>query len=225
MACDSTFIHLHDLAPYAFVCDENNQIRPSLTLEEQGSVFLDEMWGVMAGSWITRVNTGSRNPISRDNGWFQFETGAIATNEESVDFNDILMFNSTKQPAFAARIEIPDISDVEVEIGLVGAATTDYIRFFYDASSGITNWRAQTNAAGAGTSVTSATPVTVNESVLSWKFNSDTEVEFFVDGLSIATIGVNVPVVSLQPYVTVRTEAGSSKLLNVDYVRLVQDRT
>lgn len=224
MACTDRPIYVEDLAPYAFTCDGDGLIRPSLSLEEQGALFLDDMWGVMAGSWITRISTGSRVPISRDNGWFQFTTGAVATNEESVDWNDILQFTNTKQPAFSTRIQIPDLSDIEVAIGLIGAAATDYIRFFYSASSGITNWRAQVSDAGAINSITSATAVTTNEVVLSWRFNSDTEVEFFIDGVSAATVGLNVPVVGLQPYIAVLTEAAAPKVLYVDYVRIVQDR-
>ncbi len=188
------------------------------------SDFFDDMWGFLAGSWITRVSTGSRMPISRDNGWFAFTTGALATNEESIDFNDFLLFTNTKRPIYSTRIQLPSVEDVEVELGLVGAAATDYIRFFYDYSSGVTNWRLQASDAGSATSVTSIVPVSTDEVVLSWRFNSDTEVEFFIDGVSAGTIGVNIPTASLQPYVAVRTETASSKVLNVDYVRIQQDR-
>lgn len=224
MACDDATLKLDYLAPYGFVCDENGLIRPSTALEGVVATFIDDMFGILNGAWATRVTTGSRAPHSRDNGWFIFTTGSVIGNEESVDWNDILQFTNTKQPAYATRIQIPDLADVEVAVGLIGAAATDYIRFFYSASSGITNWRVQVSDAGAINSVNTGVPVTTDEVELSWKFVSDTEIEFFIDGVSVGSMGLNVPVVGLQPYIAILTEAAAPKVLYVDYVRIVQDR-
>lgn len=189
------------------------------------SHFVDEMWNGIDSAWATRVTTGSAAVQSRTNGWYRLTTGATATNEESLDWNDILTFVNTQRPTFEIRLDLEEISKTEVEAGLIevsGGADDDYIRVYFDASVG-TPWNLQACTAGTCTSDAGADADT-NEILLKVIFTSDTALEWFVNNVSQGTVTTNVPTAALQAYVEIRTEENSAHYVDIDFVKIWQDR-
>lgn len=195
-------------------------------LEVTAPSFYDDFWVAAGSPWATRTTTGSVAAQTADNGWMRLTTGASATNEESLDWNDLVRFTSTKRPSFKCRIDLEQVTDIEVDVGLMesaGVGTDDYILIKFDASAANT-WSLVASAGGATTSDTGAVAST-DEVELEFRFTSDTALEWFIDGVSQGTVTSNVPTVGLQPVIAVRTEADAAHYIDVDYVKLWQDRT
>ena len=187
--------------------------------------FYDEMWSGVDPAWATRVTTGSAAAQNAINGRYRITTGATATNEESLDWNDICPFVSTQQPSIEIRLNLQTAASIEAEIGLIeasGGGDDDYIRFKHDAS-GDTSWDAEVSSGGATTTASTST-ASENEMYFKIKFASDTSVEFYINSELKATLSSNVPTVQLQPYILVKTEENASKYIDIDYVKIWQDR-
>ena len=193
-------------------------------LNQAASFFYDEMFNGADDAWATRTTTGSVAAVAGLNGLVRLTTGATATNEESLDFNDIVCYANTIRPTFEIRVQLEQVTVIEFECGLVeaGGAPDDYIRFLFDASAANT-WSAEASTGGAVTADVGDV-ATTNMTILKFWFNSDTEVEWSINGVSQGTIAVNVPVVNLQPYIAVRTEENVAHYADVDYVKIWADR-
>lgn len=188
--------------------------------------FYDEMWNGIFAAWATDVTTGSTAPQARNNGWYRFTTGATTTNEESIDWDDIVTFINTTQPRFEIRLDLEEIDDTEVEVGLKeseGVGTDDYIMISFDPSAQAT-WFCEASTGGSATTDQGSAADT-NDVLLSFEFTSDTAIEWFIDGVSQGTISSNVPTVALQPFIRIRTEADAAHYIEVDLVKLWQDRS
>ena len=195
-------------------------------ITQSAAVFYDEFWNGDDPAWTTRTSTGSISAQNAVNGWQRLTTGSTATNEESLDWNDICPFINTQQPALEVRIQLEQITDMEVDIGLIeasGGSDDDYILFKFDASAGA-NWNLE--ASNAGTSSSDAgSAATTSQTTLRFEFTSDTELEWFIDDVSQGTITSNVPTIQLQPVVAVRTEAAAAHYIDIDFMKIWQDRS
>ena len=191
--------------------------------------FYDEMWNGINPEWATRVTTGAAAAQSKDNGWYRLTTGATGTNEESIDWNDVTTFTNTKRPTFECNLQLEQITNMEVEVGLTdGLAGQSYIRIYFDASAG-NAWNLEVSDLGATTSDAGAV-ATNTETALRFEFTSDTTVRWSIStdgGIIWADQGVvstNVPTANLQPYLVVKTEENTAHYCEFDYVILRQDR-
>lgn len=198
--------------------------------------------------WITRVTTGSVGGATLGldaNGTIEMATGAVITNEESLDWNDIFSFSYTLRPTFEVRIAAGSIvnADINIAIGLVntniatgmagqalnqgGAGNQDFILFqCSDTLYGDNFWHLHCQKDGVSTTNASAIiPAIGTFQVLRFEFFSDTAVKWYIDGVLQGLIITNVPTDDLQPILFILTDAGAPKLLVVDYVKIWQDRS
>jgi hypothetical protein len=188
----------------------------------------DEFVVVDRAQWTTDVTTGSVAIQAADNGTNRLTTGATATNEESLDWNDLTPFKNTLQPVLEIRFQLEQTTNIEVVIGLtesVAVGSDDYIEFIFDASAAAT-WKLEASkAASAASDVGAAADTSMNTFRLEW--NSDTEVEWYINGASQGTIATsaNIPVVGLQPTIKVLTEENAAHYIDVEYLKLWQDRS
>ena len=185
--------------------------------------FYDDFWNT--SNWTTRVTTGSVVLQSNDNGCARLTTGAVTTNEESLDFNDIFTFVNTKQPVFEVGIQLGSTANIEIDIGLIGSNASDYIFIKLDASVAST-WRLVTSKNGASINTSVGATATTDKVVLRFEWTSDTALEWFIDGVSQGTVSTaaNIPTEKLQPVVAVRTETEEAKYFEIDYCKIWQDR-
>ena len=205
---------------------------PITTLDVAGKIratdalFVDEFWNGQAPEWATDVTTGSVAAQARQNGWLRLTTGATATNEESLDWGDITVCVNTLRPMVEVRLDLEQITLLEVEVGLKeseAVGTDDYIMIAFDPSAQNT-WFLQASNAGATTTDQGAVADT-NEVLLRFEFTSDTALEWFIDDVSQGTIATNVPTVALQPFIRIRTEENAAHYVDFDYFKCYQDRT
>ena len=195
-------------------------------LRSSDAVFYDEFWNGKASEWATRTTTGSVAAQSLDNGWLRLTTGGVATNEESLDWNDVCTFANTKRPTFECRIQLSSVADIEVDVGLMeasGGADDDFILIRLDSYLQNT-WYLEASTAGTSTTEMGAVADT-NAVELRFIFTSDTALEWFVNGVSQGVITTNVPTVQLQPVIAVRTTTNAAKDMIIDYDKIWQDRT
>jgi len=189
------------------------------------ALFVDELWNGAAPEWATDVTTGSVAAQARQNGWLRLTTGATATNEESLDWGDITVCLNTLRPTIEVRLDLEEVSDTEVEVGLKeseAVGTDDYIMIAFDPSAQAT-WYLEASSGGTATTDQGATADT-NEVLLRFEFTSDTALEWFIDGVSQGVVATNVPTVALQPFIRIRTEANAAHYIDVDFFKIYQDR-
>lgn len=206
-------------------------LTPRHTLDVNGSLrydaaqFYDEFW-TLTSAWTTRTTTGSVALQAASNGRVRLTTGATTTNEESLDWNDLYCLVNTKRPIFEVRLQLESVANCEAEFGLFGADADDYITVRFDASVG-NMWKLLTSKDSASTSSDDGAVATVNEVVLRVEWTSDTALEWFIDGVSQGTASgaTVIPTAALQPVIAIRTEADTAKYVDVDYVKIWQDRT
>ena len=187
--------------------------------------YLDEFWTGQGGEWATRVTTGSVAIQTKDNGWIRMTTGAVITNEESLDWNDVCQFANTKRPSFECRLQLEQVTVLEVYVGFMeasGGSDDDYITIGFDAYSQNT-WFLSASSAGTATTDMGAVADT-NEVKLRFEFTSDTALEWFIDDVSQGTVSSNVPTVQLQPVIMIKTQEAAVHYVDIDYVKIWQDR-
>ena len=190
------------------------------------ATFLDEFWNGARPEWATDVTTGSVAAQARQNGWLRLTTGATATNEESLDFNDITVCVNTLRPMVEVRLDMEAITNIEIEVGLKeseGVGVDDYIMIAFDPSAQNT-WYLQASSGGATTTDQGAV-ADLNEVLLRFEFTSDTELEWFINGVSQGVAATNVPTVLLQPFIRIRTEENAVHYVDFDLFKVYQDRT
>ena len=195
--------------------------------------FIDEMWNGIRPEWTTRVTTGATAAQSTENGWYRLTTGAVDDNEESIDWGDICTFKNTKRPSFEIQLTMDSPTVIAVEAGLIeasGGGDDEYIKFRLDHPDVDGNWYLAVNDnTGEVTDVGAAADTSVT--ALRFEFTSDTALEWFIstDGgatwTSQGTVATKVPTVALQPFVSVAVRNNDgARLINVDYVKIGQDR-
>lgn len=175
--------------------------------------------------WTTNVTTGSVAVVAGSNGIQRLTTGATGTNEESLDWNDLTAFVNTLRPVLEVRFQLEQITNIEAQIGLTevsGGGGDDYLVFAFDASAANT-WSLVASAGGSATSDAGAIADT-DMHVFRLEWNSDTEAEWYIDGVSQGTVATNIPTVALQPLLAVWTEEAAAHYIDVDYVKFWQDR-
>lgn len=210
---------------------------------EYGSYYFeDHFWGREAlVIWTTRVTTGTfpDTPASDLNGQVRLTTGATGTDEESVDWDDVLECDNTLRPTLEVRVNLAQVDDdTNIFIGLVntnigtdfskdlGVGNEDLIGFqmshtIYTS----TNWNLHCQLDGVSTSDAGAAAAASTDVVLRFEFTSDTAVEWFINGTSQGTIDANIPTDALQPVIYIMTDAAAAKSIDVDYIKIWQDKT
>lgn len=189
------------------------------------SEFKDEMWATLAGEWITRTSTGSRLQQSLPNGVFKFTTGATATNEEAIDWNDVCTFSNTEQPSYRWRIKLEQVTNIEVDFGLIEASTggnDDYIKIYFD-SSAYNYWLLRTCLGGVCVEDPGAIADT-DWHIFQMNFINDGFIQWLIDGVSQGSLASQIPTVQLQPFFSVRTEENIAHYVDVDFAEYRQDR-
>jgi len=188
------------------------------------AVFEDEMWNGINGAWATRTSTGSGAAQARSNGWYRLTTGGTDNNEESRDFNDVVGLASTLRPSIEVRLDLELLTTIRVAVGFMEAGgSDDFINVVYDTDVD-TNWNA--NVSTAGTPSTDAGAAgTLNETTIKIEFaDSDTIVQWYINGVNQGAISTNVPTAALQPYLEVVTRETGVHYVDFDYVKVWQDR-
>ena len=183
------------------------------------------MWNGISSEWATDVTTGGTSIQSRINGWYRLTTGAVTTNEESIDFNDITVSSYTVLPMFEINLQLEEINDTEIEVGLKeseAVGTDDYIMMAFDPSAQNT-WYIEVSSAAATTTDQGAV-ATTSETLLRFQLLTTSTLEWFIDNVSQGTITTNIPLVGLQPFIRIRTEANAAHYVDFDFVKLWQNR-
>jgi hypothetical protein len=169
-------------------------------------------------------------------------TGGAATNEESLAFGGIYEFDNTLRPTFEVRLNACDVdNDTNVSVGLInanigngaaeqgqnlGGGNEDFILFQMSHTIYTdTNWHLHCQLDGTSTTDAGSAAAADTFTVLRFEFTSDTAVEWFIDGASQGTIATNVPTDNLQPLIYILTDAAAAKGLEIDYVKIWQDRS
>lgn len=208
----------------------DRQYFQALEAETTRVLFEDEFQGAAPITnsiyWASRTTTGSVAPQSTSNGTVRLTTGATATNEESIDWNDICSFQNTLQPEYRFTVALEQITVIEAEFGLIevsAGGNDDYIRIYYDTSAGST-WVLETCTGGVCSSDTGAVPDT-NSHEFAIIFDSDTEITWLIDGTVQGQVTTNVPTAQLQPYVAVRTEENAAHYMDIHRAIIWQDRS
>jgi len=214
---------------------------------EQGAYYYEDDFDNRAAKpeWTARVSTGGTGgvPTAGDlNGVNEIITAGVITNEESLDWNDIFTFQNTLRPTFEVRVYLEDVgNDSNYAFGLVntnigngqaglalnqgGAANQDFVIIeLSHTTHGDALWHLSCQLDGVSTVDDGAAAVATTWTVLRFEFVSDTEVEWFIDNVSQGTIDTNVPTDPLQPLLFVLTDAGATRYVDVDYVKIWQDR-
>lgn len=225
--------------------DANARGTISGRIEQGAAYFEDDFWGrATKTQWTTRITTGAVGgaPTAGDlNGVLEILTGGAATNEESLDFNDIFEFDNTLRPTFECRLNLAQVdNDTNVSIGLIntnigtgaseqgqnlGGGNEDFILFQMSHTIYTdTNWHLHCQLDGVSTVDAGAAAAGTTWVTLRFEFYSDTAVEWFIDGTSQGTISTNVPTDNLQPLLYILTDAVAAKSLDVDYVKIWTDR-
>jgi hypothetical protein len=187
----------------------------------------DEFVVVDAPQWTTRTTTGAVAIQGAVNGTERMTSGALNTNEESLDWNDLCPFINTQRPTIEFGVALEQVTALEVDLGFMesaGVGTDDYILMKFNAS-GANTWSLTASKAGTAASDTGAVATTGFHTYrIAWL--TDTSVEWFIDGVSQGTIAtdINIPVVLMQPVIAVRTEEAGAHYIDVDVVRIWQDR-
>ncbi len=120
--------------------------------------------------------------------------------------------------------------DALVQVGLADGTsfngTNNNIIFLY-ANATSANWQIRTDKAGTATTTTTTTPVTAAWHHLKFVVNAaGTSVEFFVDNVSVGTIGTNIPVLKLLPTFGIKKNLGTGAMyLSCDYIKIDQTFT
>lgn len=186
----------------------------------------DEFVVIDEPQWTTDVTTGAVAIQPTTNGTERLTTGGTTTNEESLDWNDILTFINTQRPVIEIRFKLEQITNIEAMLGFTESQAVgddDYIQFIFDAS--VTNtWKLEASTGGAGTADVGAVADT-SYHIFRLEWTSDTALEWFIDGASQGTVSANVPTVALQPCLKVLTEQDVAHYIEIDYVKIWQDRT
>lgn len=196
--------------------------------------------------WVARITTGSTGGagVSTDlNGVNQLITAGVATNEESLDWNDIFTFVNTLRPTFEVRVYLEDIgNDSNYAFGLVnsnigngqaglalnqgGALNQDFLIIeLSHTTHGDALWHLSSQLNGVSTVDDGAAAAATTWVTLRFEFVTDTSVEWFIDNVSQGTIDTNVPTDPLQPILFALTDAGATRYVDVDYVKIWQDRS
>jgi hypothetical protein len=192
----------------------------------QSLVYVDEMDAGLSSEWAVDTSTGSGAAQSKANGFYRLLTGALATNEESRDWDDITTFINTQRPNFEVELQLEQTTVIEAEFGMKEDETVgsnDYIKIFYDASVD-GNWHLEVSNAGS-TSAAAGAAATTSIVIIRLIFTSDTAVEWYINGVSQGTIATNIPTVLLQPFMGVRTEEASAHYVDWGFFKVTQDRS
>jgi hypothetical protein len=237
------------LAPAGRTPAVDTNIRGTVSgrIEFGAPTFYDEMWaGEAHTAWATRTTTGVVAAVSGvGNGRIRLTTGAVAGNEESLDWNDVLDFTNLQRPTMEIGLLLGQNptadSDIEVYVGLMNndagidyeasAAMTEITFQIDDGAHGNDNWWLLcSNGGGAAvTKIDTTVAGSLNYVVLRFEFVSDTEVYAYINGVYVGLIATNIPAAAwLQPLLSVRTALGGgagAKSIDVDYVKIWQDRT
>jgi hypothetical protein len=211
-------------------------------IEQGAPYFEDEFWGrQFKQQWAVRTNTGARGDITSApttdlNGWVRFKAGATAGDEMSYDWKDIYGFDSSLRPTFECRVRLTQAADdfTNVYIGLMGAGAAydggagDMIMFSYNRGVlGGDLWYLRTSRAGAaGADIASGIAASQAPVVLRFEYIADDTVEFFINGASIGVkTGATVPNANMQPVIAIIEDSGAEKSVEVDYIKIWQDRS
>jgi len=203
-------------------------------VKQMRSSFYDDMMGTMDTRWAARVSTGTVADLGDvGNGWFRFTTGAVNTNEESMDWNDLCYFQNTLRPSFEIHLDPDSVAEVRIEAGLIedsGGGVDDYVMIRLDTAVDGLWYLAADNGTGEATDAGAAAAAAPTG--LKFEFTADDAVEWFIsdDGgetwVLQGSVTTKIPTAMLQPYILVltRVAAGAAKILDVDYVKIQQDR-
>lgn len=189
-------------------------------------IFYDDFLGQQRPEWATRITTGSVTFVNPGMGGIvKDETGATINNEESSDFDDNYHFYTALRPAIEVRVKLTEITDVMVDIGFLDndAMTPGGVKIHYESIGG--NWCGGCYDGANISEVVGSVPTT-NWVILKLVWNTATEVEFFIDGVSQGTANVTSAITTapMQLVRRITTLTNAAKSLEIDYVKVWQNR-
>ena len=183
--------------------------------------FIDDFMGdSLDAKWTDNAESGSLALLdNRNGGVLGIVTGAGGGDSHSVDWNDIRVFQQSKNPMFECRAKEVDAAGMEIHVGLWRDAN-NYIGWFGRQGE---NFYAHSYDAGAPEITDSGVAVDTSWHRFSF-IVSATDVKFYLDGTLEATHTAEIPSGYLQPRLFVLSTPAVAKTLEVDYVLVQQDR-
>jgi hypothetical protein len=187
--------------------------------------FYDEMWEGLRAEWTTWVTTGSQAAQNTAGGWYRLTTGGTTNDEESIYWNDICPFDSTRLPIFEIVVDLEQLTAFTFDAGLTEISTggdDDYVRVYFDPGAD-GNWHLETSSGGS-TTVSNGSAATTNETTLRFDMIPGTGIKWYIDGTLQDTVVGNMPSAQLQPYVLVETAENAAHYVDIGAVKVWQDR-
>lgn len=187
-------------------------------------IFVDDFVGATLGaSWAASGDVGgSASMESRSK--VTLVTDVDNTDAFRINHNGVLSIGMEDNPKFFFQVRPLALTNVLIKIGLRTSAT-EFIYFQYDSSVDA-NWHAITRNGGATSDVDTSIPVTTGRIPFRFERNSDSEVEFYINNVLVATIITNIPTDAddAEPWIEIETQEAAFKTLQLDYVFIDYNR-
>lgn len=183
--------------------------------------------------WTSGGDAGSytRVQVANSATAWQLQTGGTTDNDRYIHGGSVKENNyfgpfehDLKSVTWEARVQLPQITDISVFVGLLATVITDYAEptavcahFVVDPAVSA-NWLARTfETAEEQTDTGVALSTAWVRLKMIWTANY---VKFFINDALVATHSTRVPNINMTSELLVRTEADDVKYLRVDYVHV-----
>jgi hypothetical protein len=177
--------------------------------------------------WTGAGTNGTQAIIAGVNGIMQLDTSATGSSTSTLTFTTT-DFDVANNPSMEVRIAVSAITNSKFELGFYATAN-DYLLFRFDSAVSATTLYVASNKNGAG-EVATAIGVTVGaDTYLKLRIDtySDATYKLYVNNVEVEGLSTNVirSLATFKPYFYIDNKtASASKKMNIDYVKLSQDR-
>jgi hypothetical protein len=175
-----------------------------------GSLYDDRVWAATGtGGTITLYASGVSGIL---------QLRANANSYYYMHQSDYAAFNVANKFVATWRFKLPSTANIITSIGLFSAEF-----YFVVLRNGATNWTAHTIDSGGETATDTGIAVDTNwHEVLIQAVAAG--VEFWLDGVLVATNTTHIPANNLQPHIYVSSTTNATKDLYLDYITAEGDR-
>lgn len=176
--------------------------------------------------WTGSGTNGTQAIIAGANGLLQLDTSATASSTSIVDFTAANL-SVLKNPSFEARTAVTDRTNTKSTVGLYASAN-DYLMLRYDSAVS-NNLLVATNNNGAGEVLVDTKLPAYNLVFTKFRIDvfADTSFRIYANNTLIkGAFGTIRALTTFKPRLYIDNKAiAASKLMQIDYVKLNQDRS
>lgn len=208
-----------------------------------GSQFIAPVGGLVLGElfWETEANPGvvaaNFAEYNEIGGGLEMITGATNGNWVALNWGSMYPTLVRKSPHTKIAAQLPDLTNVRVIGGLVGATNkpadgsgalpanfpNDGIYYEYDSAGPTIRFVTVNGGTETATNFT-FTPSSARLMYVIWVNDQGTEVSFLRNGTTLARHNTNLPTAQLQPYFMLETLEDATKNLYLNDFHLIMDR-